>query len=216
MTFRGFSKCICIVQNQVLHIYCSILLLIHMQCVEKQRHYFANKSPHSQDYGLPSGHVLLWELDLKEGRVLKNWCLRTVVLEKDFWEILGQQGQTREEIDPEYSLEGLMLKLKLQYFGNLMWTFDSLEKSVILGKIERRRRRGHQGMRWLDGITNAMDMNLEKLQEMVRNRGLACCSPWGHKELDTSGWLNNNTMSRNFRTLLRKRRQKKKMDHIKT
>jgi len=58
---------------------------------------------------------------------------------------------------------------------------------MILGKIESRRRRGHQGMRWLDGITNAMDMNLEKFQEMVRNRGLACCSPWGHKELDTTG-----------------------------
>ena len=74
------------------------------------------------------------------------------------------------EIDPEYSLEGLMLKLKLQYFGHLMRTADSLEKSLMLRKIEGRRRRGHQRMRWLDGILDAMDMNLGKLQKMVRNR----------------------------------------------
>ena len=77
-----------------------------------------------------------------------------------------------------------MLPLKLQYFGHLIQTDDSLEKSLMLGKIEGRRRRGHQRMRWLDGITHAMDMNLGKLQERMRKRGLACCSPWGHKESD--------------------------------
>ena len=74
------------------------------------------------------------------------------------------------EINPEYSLEGLMLKLKLQYFGHLISTADSLEKSLILGKIESRRRRRHQGMRWLDDITDVMDTNLGKLQETVRDR----------------------------------------------
>ena len=85
------------------------------------------------------------------------------------WTARSNQSILRE-INPEYLLEGLMLKLKLQYFGHLMRIADSLEKSPILGKIEGRRRRGHQRMRWLDGISDAMDMNLDKLQKMVRDR----------------------------------------------
>ena len=98
---------------------------------------------------------------------------------------------------PEYSLEGLMLKLQLQYSGHLIRTADSLEKSLMLGKIEDRRRRGCQRMGWLDGITNAKDLNLSKLREMVRDRGgegqrgLVCCSLWGHKESDMTAQLNN-------------------------
>ena len=83
-------------------------------------------------------------------------------------------------------LEGLMLKLKFQYFGHLMQRTDSLEKTLILGKIEGGRRRGQQRMRWLDGITNSMDMNLRKLGDGEGQGSLVCCDSWGHKESDTT------------------------------
>ena len=90
-----------------------------------------------------------------------------------------------KEISPEYSLEGLMLKLKLQYFGHLMQRTDSSEKILVLGKIEGSQRRGRQRMRWLNGITNLMDKSLSKLRELVQG-SLACCSSWGHKESDVT------------------------------
>ena len=91
-----------------------------------------------------------------------------------------------KDISPEYSLEGLMLNLKLQYLGHLMQRADSFEKTVMLGKVEGGRKRGRQRMRWLDGITDSMDMSLRKLGIGDEQGGLACCDSWGHKESDTT------------------------------
>ena len=140
------------------------------QHIQKQRHNFVNKGPSSQGYGFSSSHVCMWELDYKESWAPKYWCFWTVVLRRllrVLWTARRSNQPILKEISPECLLEGLMLKLKLQYIGHLMWRTDSFEKTLRLGKTEGGRRREQWRMRWLDVITDLMDMSLSKLQEFV-------------------------------------------------
>ena len=186
----GLKTCMC---TEVDYIWSRFILSIGMlrQHIKKKKYYFADKGPSSQSYGFSCSHVWMWELGHKEGWAPKNWCFWAVVLEKTLEGLLDCKEIKQfnpKEISPKYSLKGLMLKLKCQYFGHLMWRADSLEKTLMLGKIEGRRRRGMTEDEMVGGAS--LTQWTWVWAGVDRQRSLVCCSPWGCKESDMTEQLN--------------------------
>ena len=170
------------------------------KCIKKLRYHFADKGLYSQSYGFSSNHVWMCKLDHKESWVLKNWWFQIMVVQKSLESPLTSRESNQsilKKINPEYSLEGLMLKLKLQSFGHLMQWANSLEKSLILGKIEDRRG-GWQRVRQLDGIIFSMDMSVSKLWQIVKDRKAWCAAVHGVPKgwTSLSNWAAKNVHSK--------------------
>ena len=157
------------------------------QYIEKQRHNYADKGPNNESYGFSSSHVWIWQLDPKEGWVPENWCFLIVVLEKILESPLDSKEIT--PVNPKANQHWIFNgRTDTESEAPVLWPPDAKSwltgKTLMPGKTEGRRRRGRQRMRWLNGVTDTMDVGLSKLWEVVKDRKSGCATAHGHKESD--------------------------------